>query len=49
MRLTYLIKEMGANHWWLNPEAAARFAAIQQRKELLSAELYQLMKADQDI
>ncbi len=40
--------EMGALHL-LNQQDAARYETLKQRKELLTKQLYQLMKADHDI
>jgi hypothetical protein len=47
MRLHSMMLEMGAL-LLLNQQNAARYETLKQRKEFLTKQLYQLMKADND-
>lgn len=48
MRLQFIMMEMGAA-FFLNQQDAARYEALRQRKDLLTKQLYELMKAEHEI
>jgi len=48
MRLYFMMLEMGASPL-LNQQDAARYKTLKQRKEDLTKQLYQSMKADNDV